>query len=301
MDSNWHVARCIEYAMVYLRVIGRKYDQFGGRAGRREFWLFMLVHVILLAATRVLDFVVPLSESEWYESGPIYPIYWLIAIVPVLALVSRRLHDTGRSGWYQALVAAWVPTVAFGGAAADFVRDGTDAVSVVLAMFALVFLGAALVGTLMLFIFALLPGEGTENRYGLPAESPDRPAVFWTVLMACYAKFNGRASRKEFWLFVLVCLTVTLIARELDQWLLPDLISQDSGTGPVTLVFVLAAILPTLSLAARRVHDVGLSAWWLLLLIPPITPVGLICIVTLAIVPGREGENKHGQPAVAPA
>lgn len=284
---------------MYLRVMRLKYDQFGGRAGRREFWRFMLVHVILLMIARILDFVVPLTQSEWYESGPIYPIYWVVAIVPVLALGARRLHDTGRSGWYQALILTWLPTAVFGRVAAGFLRDGVDPTTVVLGMLALVFLGAALVGTVMLVIFAIQPGEDRENRHGLPGESPDRLAVFWTVIASRYARFSGRASRREFWLFVLVGLTVPFVAQELDQWLFPR--SFDEGFSPILIVLLLATVIPTLALLARRLHDIGLAAWWLLLLVPPITPIGFVCLTVLAILPSQEGENKHGEPAIAPA
>ena len=280
---------------MYLRVMRLKYDQVGGRAGRREFWLFMLVHVVLLAIARVLDFVIPLTQAEWYESGPIYPIYWVIALVPVLAVVSRRLHDTGRSGWYQALMAAWLPTVVFGRVAIDFLRDGADSGTVALAMIALFFFGAALVGTLMLLIFAVLPGDPDENKYGLPAESPDRLAVYWLAIATRYAKFRGRAGRKEFWLFVLVGLTVPLIAHELDQWLFPG--SFDGGISPILMITLLANVVPALALFSRRLHDVGLPAWLLLFLI---TPIGLIGIITVAFLPSQEGENKHGEPAIAP-
>ena len=285
--------------MVYLRVIGRKYDQFGGRAGRREFWLFAPVHVVLSIVAGVVDRMV-FGGSSWYESEAISAIYGLFTIVPAVALCVRRLHDVGRSGWYLPLAALWGPTIVFGRVYEDFAGDPAYPEAAVLGVLALVFLAAALVGSLILVVFALLPGNESENRYGLPAESPNRSAVYWTMLTTRYRMFRGRAGRKEFWLFVLVSFMFITIARWLDLWLFPDL-RGDSGAGPVSLILYVATIVPTLALVARRVHDVGLSAWWLLLLIPPITPVGLICIVTLAIVPSREGENKHGQPAIAPA
>ena len=282
--------------MVYLRVIGRKYDQFGGRAGRREFWLFAPVHVILSILAGVVDRML-FGGSSWYESEVISAVYGLLTIVPTVALCVRRLHDIGRSGWYLPLAALWGPTLVFGGMYERFTADPAYSEAAVFGILALVFLGAALLGSLILVVFALLPGDGSENKYGLPAESPKRAAVYWTVLTTRYGMFRGR---KEFWLFVLVSFMFITIARWFDLWLFPDL-RGDSGTGPVSLILFVATIVPTLALAARRVHDVGLSAWWLLLLIPPITPVGLICIITLAIVPSREGENKHGQPATAPA
>lgn len=285
--------------MVYLRVIGRKYDQFGGRAGRREFWLFAPVHVILSIVAGVVDRMV-FGGSSWYESEVISAIYGLFTIVPTVALCVRRLHDVGRNGWYLPLAALWGPTLVFGGVYERFTGDPSYPEAAVFGVLALVFLAAALVGSLILVVFALLPGNESENKYGLPAESPNRAAVYWTVLTTRYRMFRGRAGRKEFWLFVLVSFMLITIARWLDLWLFPDL-RGDSGAGPVSLFLFVATIAPTLALAARRLHDVGLSAWWLLLLIPPITPVGLVVLIVLWIMPSQRCENKHGSPAVAPA
>lgn len=284
---------------MFLRVLRSKYDQFGGRAGRREFWQFVPVHGFLLILAGVVDRML-FGGSSWYESEVISALYGLFTLVPTVALCARRLHDTGRNGWYLVLLVFWVPAGAFDGVYERFTGLPDYPEAPIFGLLALVFLVAALVASSVLVIFALLPSDANENKYGLPAESPNRPAVFWTVLRKRYTGFKGRAVRTEYWLFLLVYLMFLTIARWIDYWLFYDL-RGESGSGPASLIFFLVAVLPWVALGSRRLHDVGLSAWLLLLLIPPVTPIGLIVLFTVGIVPGQQGENKHGEPAVAPA
>ena len=71
----------------YVEVL-KKYAVFEGRARRAEFWTFALVNLIV---TIVLNLI----------SGIVGGIYGLAVLVPSLAVGARRLHDTGRSGWWQ--------------------------------------------------------------------------------------------------------------------------------------------------------------------------------------------------------
>ncbi len=81
----------------YIAVM-KKYAEFRGRARRREYWMFVLFNTIFLVAAMILDrliFGIPIENI-----GPLYGIYALVVIIPGLAVSVRRLHDTGRSGWY---------------------------------------------------------------------------------------------------------------------------------------------------------------------------------------------------------
>ena len=284
--------------MMYFDVMRTKYDQFGGRAGRRAFWLFMLVHFVLSIIAGVVDRLI-FGELEWYQPGAISSIYWSISIVPVLAVGARRLHDTGRTGWLQTLVVFWIPTAIFGAFAGGFSEVGALSEAAAVGTLALVFFVAALVGTLILFIFAVMPGDEADNAYGMPDSAPERPAVYWTVLTTRYAMFTGRAKRKEYWLYILVSVMVGGVAGALDRWWFPGLLGDDSN-GPIALVLFLATVIPWLAIGARRLHDTGRSGWWQLLLIPPVIIVGWIVILVFTVLPSQEGENKHGEPAIAP-
>ena len=68
----------------------KKYVDFNGVASRSEFWWFML---FVFVAAVVLGWVSPLLAN----------IFGLAMLLPELAVGARRLHDTGRSGWWQLL------------------------------------------------------------------------------------------------------------------------------------------------------------------------------------------------------
>lgn len=287
--------------MMYLQVLRNKYDQFGGRAGRREFWLFMLVHVILAVVAGFVDALFfSDSDAEWFEIGPIYGIYSTLSFVPLLAVGARRLHDTGRSGWWQVLIVAWVPAAALGVWTAIVAGlGGTESDVAVPGILALIFFITAIVGTVVLFVFALMPGDQEDNLYGSPGESPDRPAVYSTVISQRYAQFAGRAGRKEYWLFVLVHLMLASIFQTIGEtWVDVDTLD-NFDANPIPAIHFLITIIPFLALGARRLHDIGRSGWWLLFILLPI--IGWALLLVFAILPSNEGENSHGEPAEVPA
>jgi len=82
----------------YLDVL-KKYAVFSGRAQRKEFWMFALINVI---AIYVLGFIDGALGTWIFASGfgLLSVIYLLAVFLPMLGLSVRRLHDTGRSGWW---------------------------------------------------------------------------------------------------------------------------------------------------------------------------------------------------------
>lgn len=70
----------------------RHYFDFKGVATRSEFWYFHLVNILAIV---ILTFA---------SAGPLGMLYNLVAVIPALSIGSRRLHDTGKSGWWQLLL-----------------------------------------------------------------------------------------------------------------------------------------------------------------------------------------------------
>lgn len=87
-----------------------------------------------------------------------------------------------------------------------------------------------------------------------------------------YATFDGRASRSEYWWFVLFTFIASLATGIVSETL--------SG------LFSLAVLLPSLAVGARRLHDTDRSGWFLLLWIIPV--IGWIVLVIWAIQEGKE-------------
>lgn len=80
----------------YLKVI-KNYVGFTGRARRKEFWMYCLFYIIIGIAIGVVERVLGLNTAL---GGPLSSLYSLALLLPSLAVSIRRLHDTGRSGWW---------------------------------------------------------------------------------------------------------------------------------------------------------------------------------------------------------
>ena len=95
----------------YVKVL-QQYADFEGRARRKEYWMFTLVNFLITMALQALTFMVagmnPESTLGLFLSG-ILGLYGLAVFIPSLAVGVRRLHDTGRSGWW--LLISLVPVV----------------------------------------------------------------------------------------------------------------------------------------------------------------------------------------------
>ncbi|MEU1122939.1 DUF805 domain-containing protein [Streptomyces sp. NPDC005899] len=105
----------------YLNVL-KNYAGFSGRARRKEYWMFVLFNAIVAA--------VLVGIGAALETQIPYIIYMVAVLIPTLAVVVRRLHDTGRSGWWFFIT--FVP----------------------------------LVGGIILLVFMCTEGARTANEYG---------------------------------------------------------------------------------------------------------------------------------------
>jgi len=117
----------------WKKVVLQNYANFKGRARRKEFWMFILFHVIFLIIAGILDNLLGLNfktQRAGFSTGPIYLIYALAVLIPCLAVWARRLHDTGKSCWW--LLIALVP----------------------------------IIGAIVLLIFAIFDSTPGENKYG---------------------------------------------------------------------------------------------------------------------------------------
>lgn len=88
----------------YLKVM-REYFDFNGRARRKEYWMFLLLYILLSFA---LAFVITLVLGERFANG-IFGLWMLAHFIPGIMVGIRRMHDIGRSGWW--LLISLVPVV----------------------------------------------------------------------------------------------------------------------------------------------------------------------------------------------
>jgi uncharacterized membrane protein YhaH (DUF805 family) len=79
----------------YLKVVKDNYANFKGRASREEYWMFVLFNFIFIIALSFIEvFLFGLYSSILSN------IYYLAVLVPTIAVGVRRMHDTGKSGWF---------------------------------------------------------------------------------------------------------------------------------------------------------------------------------------------------------
>jgi uncharacterized membrane protein YhaH (DUF805 family) len=86
----------------------RKFADFHGRARRKEYWMFMLFNVLFIMVAAVVD-VLTGTVGAIGTFGLVGGVYGLAIVIPGLAVTVRRLHDTGRSGWW--LLISFVPFI----------------------------------------------------------------------------------------------------------------------------------------------------------------------------------------------
>ena len=151
-----------------------------------------------------------------------------------------------------------------------------------------------------------------------------------------YADFSGRAPRAEYWWYTLALIIAAIVTTIIDGLL--GMNEMVAGLyGPVTLLLVLATIVPGLAVTARRLHDTNRSGWWMLIAIIPYFVMGLlagmaassggsmgqlesvgfativaliggIVLLIFMVLPGTPGDNRYGpnpdgagDPKAAPA
>jgi uncharacterized membrane protein YhaH (DUF805 family) len=76
----------------YLAVL-KNYAGFSGRARRKEYWMFALINF-------VISLVLEILATQAKVIGIVFLVYGLAVLIPGLAVAVRRLHDTGRTGWW---------------------------------------------------------------------------------------------------------------------------------------------------------------------------------------------------------
>lgn len=114
----------------------RKYAVFSGRSRRSEYWFFVLFNVVASISLGIVDGVLGIGGGV----GLLSVVYSLAVLVPGLAVSVRRLHDTGRSGWW--LLIAMVPVI----------------------------------GAIALLVFMAQDGEQGPNQYGPNPKHSEIPA-----------------------------------------------------------------------------------------------------------------------------
>ena len=107
---------------------------------------------------------------------------------------------------------------------------------------------------------------------------------YYITCMKKYATFDGRASRSEYWFFVLFNFIFSFAAQIVDGVLF--------GFTVLGAIYSLAMFIPSLAVTARRLHDTGRSGWMMLLSLIPL--VGAIVVLVFLIQDSNAAGEKYG-------
>ena len=107
---------------------------------------------------------------------------------------------------------------------------------------------------------------------------------YYVKALKQYADFNGRASRKEYWMFFLFNMIFAVVASVLDGII--------GSVGIIYGLYILATLVPSLAAGVRRLHDSGKSGWMMLVSLIPF--IGGIWLLILLVAGSQEGDNEYG-------
>ncbi len=108
---------------------------------------------------------------------------------------------------------------------------------------------------------------------------------FVEYLKTQYTNFSGRASRPDYWYFVLCVFVISLVLGIIDAVI---------GVRLFTSIFSLAVLIPSVGLGVRRLHDLGKPGWWYFMVLVPL--VGGIALLVLFCMKGEDKANAYGDP-----
>ncbi len=105
-----------------------------------------------------------------------------------------------------------------------------------------------------------------------------------------YANFEGRDTRKQYWMFYLFYTIFYILCAVVDGvFYVNGLVGED---GILTILFSLVSFLPSIAIATRRLHDIGKSGWWQLILLIPL--IGILVLIYFTSKEGMHEDNQYG-------
>ncbi len=105
-----------------------------------------------------------------------------------------------------------------------------------------------------------------------------------------YAVFSGRARRKEYWMFFLINLIISIGFGIIDAML--GTFNAETGAGLFETLYSLAVLVPGIAVTVRRLHDTDRSGWWLLIALIPL--IGWAVLLVFMLLDGTPGPNRFG-------
>jgi len=114
-----------------------------------------------------------------------------------------------------------------------------------------------------------------------------------------YAKFDGRASRPEYWFFALFSTLTFFVLQLLSSVLGVQFFLYDvMPVYPIASAWQIGTLIPGVAVGIRRLHDINRSGFWMLFFLLPF--IGWLILFIFALLKGTDGENDYGSPNLSP-
>lgn len=133
------------------------------------------------------------------------------------------------------------------------------------------------------------PGPAAAQAHEAPTALPAFE-YFKRCMTEKYARFTGRARRREYWYFILFFAIGMFVLGLLDG--LFGLADEEMEFGPLAVLGFVIAFIPSLAVQVRRLHDTNRSGWWILLNLIPL--LGPLVLLVFMVLDSQPGENRYG-------
>lgn len=131
------------------------------------------------------------------------------------------------------------------------------------------------------------PWAASSDRRGM---TKGKDMNWYLGVLQKYAVFSGRARRKEYWMFFLFNLIISIILAVVDK--MTGSFVEDVGMGIFEGIYSLAIIIPSIAVSVRRLHDTDRTGWWLLIGLIPL--IGAIVLIVFMVQDSKPGHNQYG-------
>ena len=113
---------------------------------------------------------------------------------------------------------------------------------------------------------------------------------WYLYVLKNYATFSGRARRKEYWMFFLFNVLISLGLGVLD--VVAGTYSVEYETGFFSALYSLLVLIPSIAVSVRRLHDTNRSGWWVVISLIPI--IGVLVLFVFTCFDSQPGTNRVG-------
>ncbi len=107
---------------------------------------------------------------------------------------------------------------------------------------------------------------------------------YYTDVLKKYAVFQGRATRKEYWMFILLN-SIVVVVLSVGEGAI-------NGSAYLYYIYILAVLFPSTSVMVRRLHDTNHSGWWFFINLVPF--IGGIIFIVFLVTNSQAVDNQYG-------